>query len=167
MDIEIGGETFHKEANLLEQIAYRDTWGRGADSFIAMIYERLILMRDLMAEDGSIYVHCDWRVNSAIRLAMGEVFGNSNFRNEIIRIKCNPKNYTSTAFGNFHDTVFFFSRSERTRLKRVLDERDEEQLLADFPQIEVQTGRRYTTVALHAKATVSGCDSSRSRQACP
>ena len=50
MDIEIGGETFHKEPNLLEQIAYRDTWGRGADSFIAMIYERLILMRDLTAE---------------------------------------------------------------------------------------------------------------------
>ena len=59
MDIEIGGETFHKEPNLLEQIAYRDTWGRGADSFIAMIYERLILMRDLMHKDGSIYVHCD------------------------------------------------------------------------------------------------------------
>ena len=51
MDIEVGGETFHKEPNLLEQIAYRDTWGRGADSFIAMIYERLILMRDLMAEN--------------------------------------------------------------------------------------------------------------------
>ncbi len=48
MDIEIGGETFHKEPNLLEQIAYRDTWGHGADSFIAMIYERLILMRDLI-----------------------------------------------------------------------------------------------------------------------
>ena len=64
MDIEIGGETFHKEPNLLEQIAYRDTWGRGADSFIAMIYERLILMRDLMHSEGSIYVHCDWRVNS-------------------------------------------------------------------------------------------------------
>jgi hypothetical protein len=61
MDIEIGGETFHKEPNLLEQIAYRDTWGRGADSFIAMIYERLILMRDLMHKDGSIYVHCDYR----------------------------------------------------------------------------------------------------------
>ena len=57
MDIEIGGETFHKEPNLLEQIAYRDTWGRGADSFIAMIYERLILMRDLMHSEGSIYVH--------------------------------------------------------------------------------------------------------------
>src|SRR5713226_43353 len=63
MDIEIGGETFHKEANLLEQIAYRDTWGHGADSFISMMYERLTLMRDLLAQDGSIYVHCDWRVN--------------------------------------------------------------------------------------------------------
>ena len=66
MDIEIGGETFHKEPNLLEQIAYRDTWGRGADSFIAMIYERLILMRDLMHSEGSIYVHCDWRVSRFI-----------------------------------------------------------------------------------------------------
>ena len=75
MDIEIGGETFHKEPNLLEQIAYRDTWGRGADSFIAMIYERLILMRDLMAEDGSIYVHCDWRLNAPIRITLDEVFG--------------------------------------------------------------------------------------------
>src|SRR5438093_2399613 len=75
MDIEIGGETFHKEPNLLEQIAYRDTWGRGADSFIAMIYERLILMRDLMHDDASICVHCDWRVTSMMRLPLDEVFG--------------------------------------------------------------------------------------------
>ena len=65
MDIEIGGDTFTKKPNILEEIAYRDTWGKGADSFIAMIYERLVLMRDLLAEDGSIYVHCDWRVNSS------------------------------------------------------------------------------------------------------
>ncbi len=84
MDIEIGGETFHKEPNLLEQIAYRDTWGHGADSFIAMICERLILMRDLMAEDGSIYLHCDYRVNSFVRLAMDEVFGRDRYRNEIV-----------------------------------------------------------------------------------
>jgi len=47
-----GGDTFHKRPNILEEIAYRDTWGKGADSFISMIYERLILMRDLLAEDG-------------------------------------------------------------------------------------------------------------------
>jgi hypothetical protein len=64
MDIEIGGETFHKEPYILEQIAYRDTWGRGADSFIAMIYERLILMRDVLTAEGSLFIHCDYRVNA-------------------------------------------------------------------------------------------------------
>ncbi len=156
MDIEIGGETFHKEPNILEQIAYRDTWGRGADSFIAMIYERLILMKDLMTADASIYVHCDWRVNSHIRLAMGEIFGAKNFRNELIRIKCNPKNYTTSSFGNIYDNILFFTKSETTTLNRIYDERDDEQSADDFPQIEVGTGRRYTTVALHAKGIRNG-----------
>ena len=85
MDIEIGGETFHKEANLLEQIAYRDTWGRGADCFIAMIYERLILMRDLLREDGSIYVHCDWRVNCVYpSCRWTKSSGSDYFVNEIV-----------------------------------------------------------------------------------
>ncbi|MBN1315290.1 MAG: site-specific DNA-methyltransferase [Anaerolineales bacterium] len=156
MDIEIGGDTFTKKPNILEEIAYRDTWGQGADSFIAMIYERLVLMRDLLADEGSIYVHCDWRMNSAIRLVMDEVFGDKNFRNEITRIKCNPKNYTTSAFGNLHDTILFFSRSPLTNLNRVYDERNEEQLASDFPQIEHETNRRYTTVALHAKGIRHG-----------
>ncbi len=83
MDIEIGGDTFTKNPNILEEIAYRDTWGKGADSYLAMIYERLILMRDLLAEDGSIYVHCDWRLNSYIRLVLGEVF-TEVYKGEII-----------------------------------------------------------------------------------
>ncbi|MBW7865634.1 MAG: site-specific DNA-methyltransferase, partial [Candidatus Hydrogenedentes bacterium] len=83
MDIEIGGDTFTKRPNILEEIAYRDTWGKGADSFIAMIYERLVLMRDLLAEDGSIYVHCDWRVNCYIRQIIDEVFGRKGFQNGI------------------------------------------------------------------------------------
>jgi DNA modification methylase len=83
MNIEIGDETFTKEPNVLEELAYRDTWGKGADSFIAMIYERLILMRDLLAEDGSIYVHCDWRLNSYIRLLLQEIYGDS-YKGEII-----------------------------------------------------------------------------------
>jgi DNA modification methylase len=110
MDIEIGGETFHKEPNILEQIAYRDTWGRGADSFIAMIYERLILMRDLLAEDGSIFVHCDWRVNSYIRLAMDEVFGREAQRNQVIWCYGGgsaPKAY----YHRKHDNLFWYSIS--------------------------------------------------------
>ncbi len=162
MDIEVGegqdgkGESFTKKPNILEEIAYRDTWGKGADSFISMIYERLILMRDLLAEDGSIYVHCDHRVSSAIRLVLDEVFGTSNYRNEIKRIKCNPKNYTTTAFGNIHDTIFLFACSSSTTLRRVYEIRDANQLATDFPQLENSTGRRYTTVALHAKGIRHG-----------
>jgi DNA modification methylase len=113
MDIEIGGETFHKEANLLEQIAYRDTWGRGADSFISMIYERLILMRDLMADDGSIYVHCDWRVNGLIRLALDEVFGSNQFLNELIwRRRTNTVKAISEKFSVNTDTIFLYRRKQ-------------------------------------------------------
>src|SRR4030067_624428 len=113
MDIEIGGETFHKEPNLLEQIAYRDTWGRGADSFIAMIYERLILMRDLMHNEGSIYVHCDWRGNSFIRMALSEVFGESNYRNEILWKRKGGSANPSNRYGVVVDSLFWFSKSEQ------------------------------------------------------
>ena len=117
MDIGIGDEEFTKEPNILEEIAYRDTWGKGSDSFIAMIYERLILMRDLLAEDGSIFLHCDWRLNSLIRLVLDEVFGDKCFQNEIVwrkgsffgpskKLRQFPKN---------HDTLFYYSKSLNTR----------------------------------------------------
>jgi len=113
MDIEIGGETFHKEPNLLEQIAYRDTWGRGADSFISMIYERLILMRDLLAEDGSIYVHCDWRVNAFIRQALDEVFGTDHFINDLVWSYFAFKRKTAKKFPQKHDSIISFRKGER------------------------------------------------------
>lgn len=84
MNIEVGDETFTKQPSVIEEVAYRDTWGKGADSFIAMIYERLKLMHDLLANDGSIYVHCDWRLNSYMRLVLDELFGSDNYVNEIV-----------------------------------------------------------------------------------
>lgn len=114
MDIEIGGDTFTKKPNILEELAYRDTWGKGADSFIAMIYERLILMRDLLAEDGSIYVHCDWRVNSYVRLALDEIFGANSLLNQIIW-KRTPFAGSSKAkakkFPINQDTIFLYTKS--------------------------------------------------------
>jgi hypothetical protein len=76
MDIEVGEDNFTKKPNILEEIAYRDTWGKGADSFLAMIYERLVLMRDLLADDGSIYVHLDYRMAPCVRILLAEIFGN-------------------------------------------------------------------------------------------
>ena len=114
MNIEIGDEEFTKQPNILEEIAYRDTWGKGADSFIAMIYERLILMRDLLAEDGSIYVHCDWRVNSFIRLAMDEVFGRPSYVSEIVWKSGVIKGGRgkSKKFGKLVDYIFVYAKGQ-------------------------------------------------------
>ncbi|MBK7238049.1 MAG: site-specific DNA-methyltransferase [Sterolibacteriaceae bacterium] len=98
MDIEIGDNTFTKRPNVLEELAYRDTWGKGADSFISMIYERLVLMRDLLATDGSIYVHCDWRVNAFMRLVLDEIFRTEKFLNEILwRRRTNPGGHPNSS----------------------------------------------------------------------
>ena len=76
-----------------------------------MIYERLIIMRNLLAEDGSVYVHCDCRLNSHIRLVLNEIFGSRNFRNEIAWRKTNSPKAQSTCFGNQKDTIFLYSKS--------------------------------------------------------
>ena len=119
MDIEIGEDIFTKKPSVLEELAYRDTWGKGADSFIAMIYERLVLMRDLLADDGSIYVHCDWRVNSYMRLVLDEIFGIDNYVNEIVWQKIKAVKVQTIGFGNVKDTIFLYKRSERTEFNQI------------------------------------------------
>ncbi len=122
MDIEIGDpstgsgqfETFTKRPNVLEEIAYRDTWGKGADSFIAMIYERLIIMRDLLADDGSIYVHCDYRLQSYLRLILDEIFGHENYRNDIYWYYYNKMPDTRKGvFPRATDTILWFVKDKR------------------------------------------------------
>ena len=111
MDIEIGDDTFTKNANILEEIAYRDTWGKGTDSFISMIFERLVLMRDLLAADGSIYVHCDYRVSPYMKMLLDEVFGINNFRNEIIWYYQNGGGRARNWFNRKHDTIFWYTKN--------------------------------------------------------
>ncbi|MEQ1908310.1 MAG: site-specific DNA-methyltransferase [Vicinamibacterales bacterium] len=153
MDIEIGGETFHKEPNLLEQIAYRDTWGRGADSFLAMLYERLILMRDLLAPDGSIYVHCDWRMDAFIRHAMDEVLGRRHFINEVVWKRTMAKALTSSQLPNNHDIIFSYSKTDGPVWNEDalfqpydLDQLDEK--TADKYTMLDETGRAYQLTSL-------------------
>lgn len=112
MDIEIGSDTFTKKPNILEEIAYRDTWGKGADSFISMIYERLVLMRDLLSVDGSIYVHCDWRMNHHLRQVLDEVFGRDSFLNEIIWRYFSFKRKTAKKFPQKHDDIISYRKSK-------------------------------------------------------
>ena len=125
MDIEIGGDTFTKRANVLEELAYRDTWGKGADSFISMIYERLVLMRDLLAEDGSIYVHCDWHVSHLLRSVLDEIFGCDRFCNEIVWYYYNKMQGNINRFASNHDTIFWYSKTDKKAFTRIYEDRGE------------------------------------------
>ena len=135
MDVEIGGETFHKEPNLLEQIAYRDTWGRGADSFIAMIYERLILLRDLLSRDGIIYLHCDSRVSALIRLVMDEIFGKDRFGSDIIWKRTSSHNEYGR-YGDVHDTIFFYFKGDQYTFNPQFVAYDPDYIEAEFRKDE-------------------------------
>ncbi len=112
VDIEIGDDTFEKEPSVFEEFAYRDTWGKGADSFNAMIYERLLLMKDLLSPDGSIFVHCDHRVNSYIRLILQELLGAENFHNEITWLRSSSGKTISRNLSRDTDTIYWFSKSD-------------------------------------------------------
>ena len=109
-EIEVGKEKLNKKRNALEQLAYSDTWGKGEDSFLSMIYERLKLIKMLMSNDASIYVHCDYRVSSYLRIILNEIFGEDNFKNELIwsyRIQGVGKKF----WARKHDTIFFYTKS--------------------------------------------------------
>jgi adenine-specific DNA-methyltransferase len=146
---------FTKEPSMLEQKAYRDTWGRGLDSYLLWFYETVVLLRELLAEDGSVFVHLDWHLGHYARCILDEVFGADCFRNEIIREKTNPKNYTKWGFGNIHDTIFFYSRSEEFKWKKTYAERDEQKIDIDFP-LKDKSDRQYKTAPLHAAGVRKG-----------
>jgi DNA modification methylase len=154
MDIEIGDDTFTKKPNILEEIAYRDTWGKGADSFIAMIYERLVLMRGLLADNGSIYVHCDSRVDSFIRLALDEIFGPVNHLNEITWKRSDAHSDAGQGakhLGKVCDTIFRYSKSPEEQTVNMLYKPLPESTVEKwYRHVEEGTGRRYN------KADITG-----------
>jgi adenine-specific DNA-methyltransferase len=154
MDIEIGDETFTKKPNILEEIAYRDTWGKGADSFISMIYERLILMRDLLAEDGSIYVHCDWRVNFYVRCVLHEVFGTPQFKAQITW-KRTSSHSDSKFFPYVADTILFFSRGDRVIFNPQSEPLNEDYVETKY-RFQDADGRRYRKDNLTATGLSGG-----------
>jgi len=112
MNVEIGDESFTKKPSVIEEVAYRDTWGKGADSFIAMIYERLKLMHGLLADDGNIYVHCDYRVNGYIRLILDEIFGKERLMNHILW-HYDSGGIPQNNFSKKHDDIFIYNKSDK------------------------------------------------------
>ena len=94
-----------------DQIAYDDSLS-GKD-YIEFLRERLILIKELMSENASIYLHIDYKIGHYVKIIMDEIFGIDNFRNDISRIKCNPKNFKRKSYGNIRDMILFYSKSDK------------------------------------------------------
>ena len=109
-----------QKPSVIEQFAYSDTWKDGTKSYLEMIVPRLILMRELLSDQGFIYVHIDWHIGHYVKVLMDEIFGKDNFRNEIIvrRIKKNVQEFETIKQINYgHDTILFYSKSQDARFK--------------------------------------------------
>ena len=134
--------------------AYHDLLA-GAD-YLEFLRERLILLRDLLADDGSIYVHLDENMAFQAKVLMDEIFGPSNFRNWITRKKCNPKNYTRKTYGNVSDYILFYSKTDDYVWHRPLITWTDEHAAREYTYVEPGTGRRYKKVPIHAPGVRNG-----------
>ncbi len=139
-------------------IAYSDTL-KGSD-FIDFLKERLILLRELLSEQGSIYLHIDYKIGHYVKVMMDEVFGIENFRNDITRVKCNPKNFDRIGYGNIKDLILFYTKSSNPIWNEPREKYTEKDLEKLFPKQDKQ-GRRYTTVPIHAPGETENGNSNK------
>jgi adenine-specific DNA-methyltransferase len=134
--------------------AYDDRLAGAA--YLEVIRERLILIRELLADDGSIYVHLDNAMAAPIKVILDEVFGPGNFRNWITRKKSNSKNFTRRQYGNMQDYILFYSKGRAPVWNRPLEDGRIYTFEQRFPKVESSTGRRYALVPIHAKGRRNG-----------
>lgn len=128
-------------------LAYADTLKGTA--YLEFIRERLTLLKMLLSEKGSIYLHIDYKIGHYVKVIMDELFGIENFRNDITRIKCNPKNFARKGYGNIKDMILFYSKTDQLIWNEPKIPYSEEDQARLFPKID-KDGRRYTTIPLHA-----------------
>ncbi|MFH0970562.1 MAG: site-specific DNA-methyltransferase [Candidatus Diapherotrites archaeon] len=128
---------------VIEQFAYSDTWEHGTTSYLKMMVPRLILMRELLSEKGSIYIHIDWHVGHYVKVMMDEIFGKENFINEIIWQKVRSSKGQAKSFGNVHDSIFVYAKTKSYFFNKLYTEHDQERLDTHYNNIELETGRKY------------------------
>jgi DNA modification methylase len=139
----VENERFVKEASIIEQKAYRDTWGRGLDSYLDWFYQSAILLNELLANNGSIYVHLDWHVGHYAKAVLDEVFGSTNYLNEIIWQKVRVSKSQSVGFGNVHDTIFLYTKGGNPKFRSQFTEYPDSYKKSHYGLVEEGTGRRY------------------------
>lgn len=144
MDVPIGDgkETVGKDQSTLEMVAYRDMWGKGTDSYLHMMSERLSLMKELLSERGSLYVHVGPKVAHTVRLLGEDIFGASNFRGHIIWNRTSAHANVTNNYGAIHESLLFFTKTDSWTWNQLYAPYTQEYLDTFFDQIG-EAGRRY------------------------
>ena len=136
-------EKVKKDASALEIIAYCDMWGNGTDSYLHFMYERLTLMYKLLANDGSIYLHCDPEMSHYLKLLMDSIFDAKNFRNEIVwRKYAGRKNNTTRKYATQTDSILFYTKSGDAFFDPVYLPISEKEIKKEYKKRD-DDGRRY------------------------
>jgi DNA modification methylase len=155
-EVKIGDSMYEKELPVNERLSYTDTWSRGLDSFLDMVYPRLQLMQRLLSDKGSIYVHCDNRVNSHLRLIMDEIFGRTFFQNEITWKRQSPSSSKARArkYSTDHDTIYFYSKTSNYVFNKVFGEYPEEEIKKRFKQKDERGHYKDAELATYSEDTL-------------
>ncbi|RDD92789.1 site-specific DNA-methyltransferase [Acidovorax sp. BoFeN1] len=146
--LKIDGEDYA----LGEQVQYTDIWSN--DNYLQFMYERLLMLKELLAEDGAIFLHCDPSKNSYLRLLMDEVFGPDNFVNEIVWQRVSAHS-DAGRFGIIHDTIYYYGPAGRTWNPQ-RTELNQKYLEQFFDQVEESSGRKYSRSDLMASGLRNG-----------
>ncbi len=142
--INLPNVNFDQKPTVIEQFAYADTWKEGTVSYLKMIYPRLVLMRELLSEKGSIYVHIDWHINAYVKIIMDDIFGKANLVNEIIWNKGFRGTESKTIYQHAHDSILYYAKGE----KRVWNQQYQpykDQSMGRYNQID-ENGNHYALI---------------------
>ncbi len=133
---------FEKQPSILEQKAYRDTWGGGVASYARWFHEVVVWLRELLTEDGSIYVHLDFNVGHYAKIILDEEFGSASFRNEIVWRRTSAHANVSQRYGNVHDVLLYYTKSEQFTWNQQYAPYEQEYIATFFDQVD-ERGRKY------------------------
>lgn len=153
--VELPGVDIEQKPTAIEQFAYSDTWQNGTASYLQMIVPRLAVMRELLSDFGSIYVHLDWHVGHYVKIALDELFGRDGFINEIVWRRAFGHS-DSDRYGNIHDVLMFYGKGQKRKWDQILLPADKQYIDTFFDQFDAERGERYQRLSLSAGGLSGG-----------
>lgn len=147
--VTLPGVDLEQKPTIIEQFAYSDTWKDGTVSYLKMLYPRLVLMRELLSDKGSIYVHLDGHIGHYAKVVLDDIFGKGNFRNEIVWRRAYSHN-DGNKFGIITDSIFWYTKGENYKYNKIFLPRSAEETEKEYQHLDDKTGKKYKSVSMNA-----------------